>query len=250
MAKQTISIVSPKRSEELLERVVNLSIDAIVAADRKGNVLIFNESAERVFGYKAEEVIGRLNIEKIYPAGIAREVMRMMRSPMWGGTGRVQGVQLEVLSKEGKNVPISLYGAIVYEEGQEVATIGYFMDMREKLRLQKQMEEIDQKLAEREKEAALAELAGALAHELNQPLTTINSWIYLLNKKIENDNPMKADFKILQEEVDKMAQIVRRIGLVTRYETRSYAGRAQIIDIEGAGREKKDNPEDKKGKPR
>jgi len=243
MARPTTSIVSPKRSEELLERVVDLSVDAIVAADRKGNILIFNGAAERVFGYKAEEVIGKINIEKIYPAGIAREAMRMMRSPMWGGAGRVHGVRLEVLNKEGKNVPISLYGAIVYEDGQEVATIGYFMDMREKLRLQKQMEEIDQKLAEREKEAALAELAGALSHELNQPLTTINSRIYLLNKKIENNDPMKSDLKILQEEVDKMAQIVRRIGLVTRYETRSYAGRAQIIDIEGSGRDgaKKDS---------
>ena len=244
MTRQTISIVSPKRSEELLERVVDLSVDAIVAADRKGNVLIFNESAERVFGYKAEEVIGKINIEKIYPPGIAREAMRMMRSPMWGGAGWVHGVRLEILTKEGKNVPISLYGAIVFEDGQEVATIGYFMDLREKLRLQKQMEEIDQKLAQRETEAALAELAGALAHELNQPLTTINSRIYLLDKKIENNDPMKADLKILQEEVDKMAQIVRRIGLVTRYETRSYAGRAQIIDIEGSGRGKdKKDPE-------
>jgi len=250
MVKQTISIVSPKRSEELLERVVDLSIDAIVAADRKGNVLIFNESAERVFGYKAEEVIGKLNIEKLYPAGVAREAMRIMRSPMSGGAGRAWGVRLEVLNKEGKSVPISLYGAIVYEDGLEVATIGYFMDMREKLRLQKQMEEIDQKLAEREKEAALAELAGALAHELNQPLTTINSRIYLLNKKIEKDNPLKPDLAILQEEVDKMAQIVRRIGLVTRYETRSYAGRAQIIDIEGAGRAKDAHPADEKEKPR
>ncbi len=243
MTKQPPSIVSPKRSEELLERVVDLSVDAIVAADRKGNILIFNEAAERVFGYQAEEVIGKVNIEKIYPPGLAREAMRMMRSSMWGGAGRVQGVRLEILNKEGKNVPISLYGAIVYEDGQEVATIGYFMDLREKLRLQKQIEEIDQKLAEREKEAALAELAGALAHELNQPLTTINSRIYLLDKKVENNDPMKADLKILQEEVDKMAQIVRRIGLVTHYETRSYAGRAQIIDIEGAGRDqaKKDS---------
>lgn len=238
MAKQTISIVSPKRSEELLERVVGLSVDAIVAADRMGNVLIFNESAERVFGYKAEEVIGKINIEKIYPPGIAREAMRMMRSTSWGGAGWVNGVRLEILTKEGKNVPISLYGAIVYEDGQEVATIGYFMDLREKLRLQKQMEEIDQKLAQRETEAALAELAGALAHELNQPLTTINSRIYLLDKKIGNSDPVKSDLKILQQEVDKMAQIVRRIGLVTHYETRSYAGRAQIIDIEGSGPEK------------
>lgn len=249
MAKQTISIVSPKSSGELLERVVNLSVDAIVAADRKGNVLIFNESAERVFGYKAEEVIGRLNIEKLYPPGVAREAMRIMRSPMMGGVGRVWGVRLEVLSKEGKPVPISLYGAIVYEEGQEMATIGYFLDMREKLRLQKQMEDIDQKLAEREKEAALAELAGALAHELNQPLTTINSRIYLLDKKIDKDSPLKSDLGILREEAEKMAQIVRRIGLVTRYETRSYAGRAQIIDIEGVGWEEKDKPDNNEGKP-
>lgn len=226
-------------TRELFQRVVESSVHAIVAADRKGNIMIFNEAAEKIYGYRADELIGKVRIDKLYPPGVAREVMGMLRSPDYGGEGVVREVRISIMDKYGTKIPISLAGAIVYDRGREVATIGYFMDLRESLELQKQMAEIDGRLAEREKEVALAELAGALAHELNQPLTTINSRIFLLEKKLPEKDQMRDNLELVRKEVDKMADIVKRIGQVTSYETKSYAGRAQILDIRGT-REKDD----------
>lgn len=233
MRRSFFRIGKRKWTEGLFRRVVEASVNAIVASERKGKIMIFNEAAERIYGYRAEEVVERMHIEQLYPPGVAREVMQMLRSPDFGGKGIVRNVRLNVIAKDGTQIPISLSGAIVYKGEKEVATIGYFMDLREKLRIQQQMAEIDGRLAEREKEIALAELAGALAHELNQPLTTINSRIFLIEKKMPEDDPTRSNLELIRKEVDRMANIVKRIGQVTSYETKSYAGRAQIIDLRG-----------------
>jgi len=231
-------------TEEFFRRLVECSMEAVVAVDRKGKILIFNEAAEKISGYRAEEVINRMSVETIYPPGVAREIMRQLRSPEGGGEGKIRDKTIEIITREGQRIPISLSGAVVYDQGEEVATIGFFMDLREKLRLQKQVAEIDGKLAEREREAALAELAGALAHELNQPLTIINSRIYMAEKMLKENDQVRTQFKYILEELERMSNIVRQIGRVTSYETKSYAGRAQIIDIGGSGKKEVDVLED------
>jgi len=63
------------QTKEFLERVIASSVDAIVSADMKGRVLLFNPAAERICGYKAAEVVGRLYVRDLYPDGTAVEIM-------------------------------------------------------------------------------------------------------------------------------------------------------------------------------
>ena len=48
-------------------------------------MLIFNRAAARIFGYEPSDVIGKLNVERLYPEGVARQVMRKIRSAEHGG---------------------------------------------------------------------------------------------------------------------------------------------------------------------
>ena len=52
---------------------------------------VWNKAAEEILGHKADEVIGKMNIKKIYPEGMAKEVMKMMmRSPEYGGKKTIE----------------------------------------------------------------------------------------------------------------------------------------------------------------
>ncbi|HVZ32499.1 MAG TPA: PAS domain S-box protein, partial [Polyangiaceae bacterium] len=82
--------VELRRTTEFLARVIDSSVDAIVSADMTGRLLLFNRAAARIFGYEPADVIGKLSVERLYPEGVAREVMRQIRSEAHGGPERLE----------------------------------------------------------------------------------------------------------------------------------------------------------------
>ena len=226
-----------KQTKEFLERVIDNSVDAIVAADMKGRVLLFNRAAQRCYGYLAEEVVGRLNVAELYPPGIAREVLRLIKSELFGGPGRLEDYHCDMLGKGGERIPVSLSAALIYDGGRAVASVGLFTDLRERLQMQEKLAAAQQELRSREKQAIIAELAGAAAHELNQPLTSVMGFAELLKRRLDRDTPAYAAAHVIVNEAERMAEIVRKIGKITKYETKSYVGAAKIVDIDKASEE-------------
>jgi PAS domain S-box-containing protein len=226
-----------KQTKEFLERVIDSSVDAIVAADTRGRVLLFNRAAERCYGYSAEEVVGKIQVSNLYPPGVAREVMRLIKSEMFGGVGRLEDYRCDMLGKEGERVPVSLSAALIYDDGKPVASVGLFTDLRERLQMQERLAAAQQELRAREKQAIIAELAGAAAHELNQPLTSVMGYAELLKRRLDRDTPAYSAAHVIVNEAERMAEIVRKIGKITKYETKSYVGAAKILDLDKASEE-------------
>jgi PAS domain S-box-containing protein len=226
-----------KQTKEFLERVIDSSVDAIVAADTRGRVLLFNRAAERCYGYSAEEVVGKIQVSNLYPPGVAREVMRLIKSEMFGGVGRLEDYRCDMLGKAGERVPVSLSAALIYDEGKPVASVGLFTDLRERLQMQERLAAAQQELRAREKQAIIAELAGAAAHELNQPLTSVMGYAELLKRRLDRDTPAYSAAHVIVNEAERMAEIVRKIGKITKYETKSYVGAAKILDLDKASEE-------------
>jgi signal transduction histidine kinase len=82
--------------------------------------------------------------------------------------------------------------------------------------------------------AIVAELAGAAAHELNQPLTSVIGYAELLRRKLEQEPQLSSAAAVIIRESERMAEIVRKVGKITKYETKSYVGTAKILDLEKA----------------
>ncbi len=216
----------------LLANLVEHSADAIVAADMDGTILIFNRSAEKIFGYDRLEVIARGSVDDLYLPGCAREVMRIMRSPDLGEPGYVHNLQTEALSASGEIIPVSLSSAILYEGDEEVATVGIYHDLRQRLALETRLQEMAAQLVESEKQAALAALAGTAAHELNQPLTTIMGLVELLQMTAEEGTPLAEQLDRVYAETERMSGIVTRIGKITKFTTTRYVGETEILDLD------------------
>lgn len=220
-------------SRRFLERLIDASRDAVIASDMKGTVLVFNDAAERVTGWRAQELIGKVSVSELYATGMAREIMRNLRSPEKGGVGFAAGMETEIKSRDGSMVPILLSAAVIYDdEGREIATTGFFTDLREQRAMERRLKEAQAALIQTEKQAAVAELAGSAAHELNQPLTAVMGYAELLLKKLAPDDPHVKIVKTIYEEAERMAAVVKKIGRITRYESKVYVGGARIVDLD------------------
>ncbi len=125
-----------RETNEFLTNLIESSIDGIIAADMKGTVIIFNKGAEHLLGYKAEEVIGSFHVAEFYPPGVAQDIIRRLRDEKYGGKGKILPHRIIGVAKNGEHIPISLSGALIYQESREIATVGIFNDLREILRVQ------------------------------------------------------------------------------------------------------------------
>lgn len=137
-----------RQANEFLSNLIESSTDGIIAATMQGTVIVFNKGAEQLLGYKAEEVIGKFNVANFYPPGVAREIMRRMRSEEYGGKGRALPHRIIGVSKTGEHIPITLSGALIYQEGREIASVGIFYDLREILQAQEELLESEAKFRE------------------------------------------------------------------------------------------------------
>ncbi|MDO9351146.1 MAG: PAS domain-containing protein, partial [Deltaproteobacteria bacterium] len=145
-----------REANEFFMNLIESSVDGIIAADMKGNIFIFNKGAETLSGYKAEEVIGKIHITQIYPGGIAKEIMKRLRSPDYGGVGKLLPTQFNVVNKEREEIPIQISAALIYNgAGQEVASVGIFTDLRSRLLMEKKLQETHLQLVSSEKMASL-----------------------------------------------------------------------------------------------
>ncbi|MBL8951682.1 MAG: PAS domain S-box protein [Myxococcaceae bacterium] len=223
-----------QKTKDYLERLIDSSVDAIIAADMKGKVILFNKAAEQICGWTAEEALQSLDVGKLYPKHQGREVMAALRSKEHGGVGRLAQSRREIIHKNGDRIPVSMSAAIIYEGGREIGTVGIFTDLRDRLKLERKLSDAETRLEESEKNKVLMALAGAAAHELNQPLTSVMGYAELSKRKIDESSPIYRPIDIIYREAERMAEIVRKIGKITRYEVKEYVGDQTIVDIDKA----------------
>jgi CheY-like chemotaxis protein len=98
-------------------------------------------------------------------------------------------------------------------------------------------QELTKKLLEEEKLEGVLEMAGAVCHELNQPMQSILGFSQLLMDEISENDPVYEYVNIIKGQIDKMGKITKKLMRITRYETQEYIERTKIIDINKASEE-------------
>jgi two-component system NtrC family sensor kinase len=201
-----------RKTNNFLKNIIISSVDGIIAADMKGKIIIFNQGAERMLGYTAEEALEKVHITQIYPAGIAKGIMKKLRSPETGRTGKLGGTQVTLVTKSGESFPANLSAALIYDEaGQETASVGIFTDLRERVRMEKELKETHLKLLHSEKMASLGKLAAGVAHEINNPLGGILIFANMLLEETPKDDPKGGDLAQIVEQTLRCKEIVKEL---------------------------------------
>ncbi len=197
---------------EFLNNIIQSSPNAIIASDMDGNILLWNRGAEETLGYKAIDVIGKMNIKMIYPEGMAVKVMKMMRGPEYGGVGVLRSYPMVHIRQDGNIMDGNLSGAIIYDDsGNEVASVGLFVDLQERLAMERTLRETQEKLLQSEKLAAMGRLTSQIAHELNNPLYGIMNTLELLKSEVSPQNKRRKLLDMALSETERLTDLLRKM---------------------------------------
>ena len=197
---------------DFMNKIIQSSPNAIMATDLKGNIMLWNRAAEETLGYSALEVIGKMNIDKIYPEGMARKVMQMLRSCEYGNVGRLRSYPMVYVRRDGEVVEGTLSAALIYDsKGNEIASVGSFVDLRERLEMERALRRTQEQLLQSEKLAAMGRLTSQIAHELNNPLYGIMNTLELLKTEISLQSKRRKILEMAHSETIRLSEMLRKM---------------------------------------
>jgi two-component system sensor kinase FixL len=184
VSKVARDITATKRVQtELAEREAHLQSvldtvpDAMVVIDISGAIQSFSATAERLFGYHASEIMGR-NVSLLMPGPYSAEHDGFLARYLTTGERRIIGIGRLVsgLRKDGSTFPMELAVGEMHS-GERRYFTGFARDLTERQATQQRLHEVQAELIHMSRFTALGEMASALAHELNQPLTAIANYL-------------------------------------------------------------------------
>lgn len=201
-----------KEAHDFLKNIIQSSPNAIIGATMKGMIFTWNKGAEETLGYLADEVVGKVDVRQLYSGDEAYEVMKQMRSEQHGGKGKLRSYPMTWRHKDGTVIEGTLSANIIYDHlGNEIASIGYFVDLNERLEMERKLSRTQEQLLQSEKLAAMGRLTSQLAHELNNPLYGIMNTLELMKTEIPPSNKRRRLLDMALSESMRLTDMLRKM---------------------------------------
>ena len=162
-----------------LERLIESSMDGILACDAEGKVITFNRSMEAMLGIERTDVLQRTALDRIFSPAAYRRLMEDLPRNGYGGVDRLMLYETELLDRHGRPLPVQLSAAVLTEDGRSAGLVCFFRDLRRIHRLEREMAD-QARLLHQDKMMSLGRLAASVAHEINNPLSGILNYIRLM----------------------------------------------------------------------
>jgi two-component system NtrC family sensor kinase len=207
---QMFNLESQVRQLDELERMlVQASMDGIIVNDLLGNILIFNEGASRILGYRPDEVIGVLKATDFYPENQAHRIKQLIYCPGHGGIGVLENYETLARHQDGSLVPIWLSARLLRDSGREIGIVGYFRDLRERKRL-------EEELVRQERLATLGKMVAHVSHEIKNPLAAIGGFARQGERQEELPEATRRKLKFIHQEVQRLEKFLADLSSFTR----------------------------------
>ena len=213
----------------LLDTLINTIPNPIYFKDEYGIYRGCNQAfAKQVLGISRAEIIGRrsqdLN-DQIPPELAALYQQNERKMLLKGG---IQSFEAEVPCSGGllREFLFSI-AAVNNDDGRTIGSVGVMLDLTGKNRAARDR-------CQKEKLQGVLETAGAVCHEMNQPLQTILGYTELTLSDITPENPAYLSLTKISRQIDRMIEITHKLQNMTRYETMEYDSSTKIIDIHKA----------------
>jgi PAS domain S-box-containing protein len=202
-AKIARDITQQKRAHESaakLAAIIASSEDAIVTKDLNGIVSSWNASAERIFGYKAEEMIGKPILTIIPPELHSDE--EMILGKMRRGE-RIEHFETVRVRKDGRRIDVSLtISPVKGDAGKIIGAAKIARDITAQKRSEQAMKQV-------EKLAVAGRMAATMAHEINNPLEAVTNLLYLLRSYVHSEEGLR-QLALAQSELDRVSHLTRQ----------------------------------------
>ena len=200
--------------EAHLQSILDTIPDAMVVIDECGTIQSFSTAAERLFGYFRAEVVGK-NVKLLMPQPYRDEHDGYLDRYKRTGKRAIIGIGRIVVGqrKDNSTFPMELSVGEMRRGDQRFFT-GFIRDLTERQQTEARLQELQSELVHVSRLTAMGEMASALAHELNQPLSAIANYMKGGRRLLESGSAESA--KLLPEAMDKAAEQALRAGQVIR----------------------------------
>ena len=211
-AKQSQADLAERETH--LQSILDTVPDAMVVIDSQGRIQSFSATAERLFGYRADEVTGK-NVSLLMPSPYREQHDTYMGRYLATGEKRIIGRSRVVIGqrRDGSTFPMELSIGEAAGPKQHFFT-GFVRDLTERQETQLRLHELQSELAHMSRFTAMGEMASTLAHELNQPLTAIVSYLNGCRRLLERGPG--ADPEMLHDGIERAAEQALRAGQIIR----------------------------------
>ena len=212
-----------------LDTIINTIPNPIYFKDEYGVYRGCNKAfAKRILGISRAEIIGSRSqdlTDQIPPELAALCQLNERKMLLKGG---VQSFEAEVPCSSGfQREFLFSIAAVKNDDDHGIGSVGVMLDLTDKNRAARDR-------FQKEKLQGVLETAGAVCHEMNQPLQTILGHTELSLADISPDNPAYLSLTKISKQIDRMAEITRKLQSITHYETMDYDRKTKIIDIHKA----------------
>ena len=185
------------------------------ARDLDGRILHVNKTLCEMVGYSREELVGLVPPLPFWPPEGMDELMTRNRSTLQGRAPR-EGYETRWRHRDGRAIDVMIVESpLIDGQGRHVGWMGSFVDVTERKRLESVERRQNEAIAQRERLTTLGEIASTLAHELNQPLTSISAYgtglAHVLRERGQADPEVQAALDTMVAQVGQAGRIVRRI---------------------------------------
>ena len=197
--------------------------DIIFIFDMQGRILDINEAGTRLLGFESAELRGRSLSELLIPRH--HEIFLLFLSDIirFGSEQMV----LTLTDKGGQEHHIDCHAILVKKDNRAHHIKGIAEDVTH--RMQKQKQQVSS-----ERLQGVLEMAGGVAHRLNQPLTIVNNLLNEIAAAFAPDDPNYEKLLMVQSQIDKMNEITKKIGNIRKYAAMDYVAGIRIVDIDKA----------------
>lgn len=195
------------------QAILDTARDAIICIDRRGEVTLFNRAAEAIFGYSAEEVLGR-NVRMLMPSPYQEEHDGYLAGYHATGTpkaiGRIREVQAQRRSGEIFPIELSVSEARVADQ---VIYSAFIRDVSERRAMENALNEARRLAEQRERLADIGAITARIVHDLGNPLAGLSMQAQLIHRRVTR-NPERPG-RDLASAAERIVSEVRRLdGLV------------------------------------
>ncbi len=227
-------------SEARLRSILETVPDAMIVIDEHGVMRSFSVAAERLFGMTAEEAIGN-NVSALMPSPYRELHDGYLQRYMQTGERRIIGIGRVVVGarRDGSTFPMELSVGEMETSGKRFFT-GFVRDLTERQSTERRVQDLQSELVHVSRLTALGEMASALAHELNQPLSAIANYLkgserLLDAPKLDRDK-IKGALSSATEQALRAGHIIRRLrNFVSKDESdRRIENLPQLLEEAGA----------------
>ena len=201
-----------RRSEENYRQLIEAAQDAIICIDEKGIIFLWNESAEKIFGYSKYEIIGQ-PLTTIVPEKYQTAYQEGFNLFSTSDKNTISDKPVEVsgITKAGVIIPTELSVSSYKAENEQLALIGIVRDLTER----KRIEDI---LLRSEKLKSMGMITSGIAHEFNNILAIVKGFATQIKKKCGNDEKLEKRVDTIIKATNDGVEIVRRMREYTNLE--------------------------------